>query len=616
MAKVDIIFEEISSSSYYLLKILSFLNLNIYYLNLVSRDKKKLFNKLSKIKVTPLALDDQKSLHYDTFCEGSFDKNENMFKKNELLFSQKIVQKFCKFFLIDNFKEIDLRLALQDKLFSQTSQISTKIKLWSEAHKDKKLILISFNFQTFYFIDEIKNLKKIIIPINFLNLKILHSFKNILKRKKKIKIIHNKTNNPFLKKVAFIIHKGTTTIDKLYDKELYYSDKDNSPFNKKNIVHLDYEDYSKPNDDYLWLNLKKLNFPKKKIALKILIIFFKTLSCITSWKNFLAWVYLIRQYVSYVIYLEKLAKFQQLKIAIIDYDHLCPKGLIFALKKKKIKIVSTQERFVGGLFRSFYNVIADTYFTCSDYMNEKIKNSKYFQVNNPISVGQYRVDYLEKYYENNVPEEITIQKNKGKKIIVALGLSLSDCPDFDPKFDIAVNWNAQKNFIDDMLKLTKDIKNSYLIFRFRSFVWKNIPFFQSSLKKINENPNVSIASDYSQFFISYKYCANADLIIAKRTSLADECLAFGKKLIFYDYTHNLKKIISDLPEYIPERSEASNNFDIFCHNYNEIFEKSDFLLNKNSSELENYRKKIDQLYSLKDKKKVREKILSYLELQL
>ena len=104
MAKVDIIFEEISSSSYYLLKILSFLNLNIYYLNLVSRDKKKLFNKLSKIKVTPLALDDQKSLHYDTFCEGSFDKNENMFKKNELLFSQKIVQKFCKFFLIDNFK--------------------------------------------------------------------------------------------------------------------------------------------------------------------------------------------------------------------------------------------------------------------------------------------------------------------------------------------------------------------------------------------------------------------------------------------------------------------------------------------------------------------------------
>ena len=46
MAKVDIIFEEISSSSYYLLKILSFLNLNIYYLNLVSRDKKKVREKI------------------------------------------------------------------------------------------------------------------------------------------------------------------------------------------------------------------------------------------------------------------------------------------------------------------------------------------------------------------------------------------------------------------------------------------------------------------------------------------------------------------------------------------------------------------------------------------
>ena len=136
---------------------------------------------------------------------------------------------------------------------------------------------------------------------------------------------------------------------------------------------------------------------------------------------------------------------------------------------------------------------------------------------------------------------------------------------------MTINWKSQKKFIEDMLNLSKELDNSYLIFRFRNFSRKDIPFFKSTLKKIEEAPNVSIAQDYSEYFNSYKYCANADLIISKRTSLADECLAFGKKLIFYDYTHNLNKIISELPDYIPARTKKENNFDIYCHNYNEIW---------------------------------------------
>ena len=294
---------------------------------------------------------------------------------------------------------------------------------------------------------------------------------------------------------------------------------------------------------------------KKEIIFKLIKIVSKTILSIKSWKSFLAWFLLIHQYTSYIIYLEKLKKFDQLKVAIIDYDHLCPKGLIFALKKKGIQIVSTQERYVGGLFKSFYNVIADTYFTCSDYMNKKIQNSKYFHIGNLISVGQYRADYLKKFYNKDLPEEILIHRKKGKKIIVALGLGLNQYPYFEPNFDMTINWKSQKNFIEDMLNLSKELDNSYLIFRFRNFSWKDIPFFKSTLKKIEEAPNVSIAQDYSEYFNSYKYCANADLIISKRTSLADECLAFGKKLIFYDYTHNLNKIISELPDYIPARTK-------------------------------------------------------------
>ena len=40
-------------------------------------------------------------------------------------------------------------------------------------------------------------------------------------------------------------------------------------------------------------------------------------------------------YQSYFKYSKILNNFVRLKYALIDYDHLCPKGLILALKKKK-----------------------------------------------------------------------------------------------------------------------------------------------------------------------------------------------------------------------------------------------------------------------------------------
>ncbi len=611
--KINIIFESISERSYPLVKILTFLNLEIFYLDLICNEfnKEKLFGKLKKNKVIPLPLNDQQNIPYEVFYESSFDKNEILFKKNKILISEKILDKFCKVFLIDKLKNIDLRLVLQDHLFAKTSDISTKIKIWSELNKDKKIVFVSFNFWTLYFIDKISNVKKILIPLNFIEKIFIMFFKKISNKKNFNKKLYS--NDLFNKKVALVVHKGISASNNLYEKKLYYSEKKDSPFNKKNIIHLDYDNFDKPSDEFLWLNLKKISISKTNFLFKLLKGSTKTFSCITSWKNFLAWFLLMYQYSSYIIYLEKLEKFKELKLALIDYDHLCPKGLIFAFKKKKIKIVATQERFVGGLFKSFYNVIADTYFTCSDYMNETIKNSKYFQVENSISVGQYRADYLSAYYKKDIPKEISIQKKMGKKIIVALGIGLDKFPHFDSNFDMTINWKSQKNFIDDMLKLSNDIENVHLIFRFRTFGWKDIPYFQSSLTKINKAPNVSIAENYSEFFHSYRYCANADLIISKRTSLADECLAFGKPLIFYDYTHNLKKIISNLPGYIPARSKEMNNSDIFCQDYNEILEKTRLMLSENSDQIKIQKNNINQIYSLKDKGKVKEKILNYLE---
>jgi len=620
---MHIIFENVTVRSYPIIKVLRFLRLDVFYLNIKAKTKFKRVSfseKLKKNNVLPLPIEEQKEIPYEIYYETEFDKNETIFKKNKLLISEKILNKFCHLFSINETNNMELRLFSQDVLFAKTSYLCASMKIWRKLNPNTKIIFISFNFWNFYFIDHITNFKKIILPLNFLNF--LNKILIFLYEKLFEKKINseNKTKHENFresikeKKVALFVHKGLTAGDNLYEKNLYYSEKKDSAFNINNILHLDYDNYDSPKKNILWLNLKKLNFSKKKIFFKLFIAFFNSFYFVTSWRNFLAWCLLMKQYLSYIIYLERIDKFKNLKLALIDYDHLCPKGLIFALKKKNIKIIATQERFLGGLFSSFYNVIADTYFTCSDYMNERIKNSKYFQVKNLVPVGQYRSDYLSLYDNKNIPKEILLQRKTGRKIIVALGMSLNQVNWFESNVLININCKAQKNFIDDMIKLSQDMENIFLILRFRNFIWKSLPYFQDTLKKIKEIKNIYIADDYSEYLNSYKYCANADLIISNFTSLADECLAYGKPLIFFDYTHNLKKIISGTPGYLITQKKEIKNLDVFCHDYNEILDKSKIMLSNNFNQLKQESKeKIDQFYYLKEKGLVKEKILHYLE---
>ena len=79
-------------------------------------------------------------------------------------------------------------------------------------------------------------------------------------------------------------------------------------------------------------------------------------------------------------------------------------------------------------------------------------------------------------------------------------------------------------------------------------------------------------------------CAHADLIIAKATSMADECLSKEIPVLFHEYTHNIKNISSDINNYIPQ--------ELMFYNFEELYQKSKSFLFSNSSEL---REKVKEL---------------------
>ena len=126
------------------------------------------------------------------------------------------------------------------------------------------------------------------------------------------------------------------------------------------------------------------------------------------------------------------------------------------------------------------------------------------------------------------------------------------------------------------------------------------------LKKIDVCDNIIISTNYVESFYSYKLCANADLIIAKHTSLADECLSHEIPVLFYEYTHNMKGIISDAFDYSPSG--------LMCYNFEELLEKSKSLLFDNSSKLKDEIIELSKkIYYVKENGRVKDKIIDNLE---
>ncbi len=587
---MHIVFSCVTSWQVIILKILKLLGFEVFYLHIDTSINQKrrmtIAEKLKKKNIFPLPIEFQKEI----FPEASFslcniDPNEIAYKKNLEILPENILKKYCSLFSISDQKVKKLRLLVQDFIAFQQMNISGPVGIWARLNSKKKIIYISFQFKCFYNSDTGKNIFKIIIPLNIFKFvkNTFLKFILIFPRKKNIqqKSFEEKNQNYKIddKKVAFILHKGLifgSEKYKIYEKTQYYSDDINSPLNKNNILHLDYSDYPKPKGDICWFSIKDIKYSRTSVILKTMLGVLKTFYLVRSWKTFIGWILLINQYFNYEKYSSKIKKFKNLKIAIVDYEALCPKTLIFAFEKNNIKTVATQERFIHTFFNSFVNVTLDTYYACSEFAANYMKKSKYHDIKNIVPIGQYRSDYISLYKQKNIPKEISEARNIGKKIVIFLGYQSPNCW-FDSYYKTILSWSAQLHFLENALKFSQNLKNTHVILRYKFLDWTNNLFFKDILNRIKNSENISLSDNYSEKYYSYKLCANADLIIAKHTSIADESLSYEIPVLFHEYTHNMKKIASEAFDYSPSG--------IMCYNFEELLEKSKSILFDNHSKI-------------------------------
>ena len=618
---MNIIFGRANKWQLPLMRFLKYFKFKVFYIHIESKSefhKNEIATQLKKIYIIPLPIEFGKQISRKALSLHIEDSDEIAYRKNIQMVPDKILKKYCNLFSINETEIKTIRLLIQDIISAQQRVLSSRIAIWSNLHPSEKIIFISFKLKSFFTSDVSSNVTKIIIPIDVFSylgkiIKKNFSLFFILKNKKQnVKNLDDKYIADLQEKnIAFVVHKGLSYGSKdymLFNKSLYYSDDKNSPLNKYNILHLDYSNFSSPEKNINWVCLKKTKVNRVKIFFATLLACIKTFYLIRSWSTFLVWGYCIQQYNAYIKYCEVTKKFKNLKIAIIDYDCLCPKTLILAFKKSNIKTVATQERFVTTFYTSYANVLIDTYYTSSEYTANFVKNSKYYIIKNIIPVGQYRSDYISLYKNGAGPEEISKARNNGKKILIILGhISLDYW--FESYIHPFLNWTAQLNFLEDCIRLSQNLENTYIILRYKNLDWTQNQYFEKVLDKIKKSENITISSNYKESSYSYKLCAKADLIIAKHTSLADECLVNEIPVLFYEYTHNIQKLVLDIPNYLSSK--------LICYNFDELYQKSKSILFSSSSKFGEELKKLNKtIYFVSKKQNIKKKILENLENQL
>ena len=256
-----------------------------------------------------------------------------------------------------------------------------------------------------------------------------------------------------------------------------------------------------------------------------------------------------------------------------------PKPLSLALESLNIKTVAITDRFLNG-FSNNHTLNVDTLFSTCEFSSKIYQRSDRFLVENFFNVGQVRTDHF-------FDKEIMHSKSNKKRNVIVLDFHINDDVDAE-KFHPILNWKNDINFRNEILTLAELNPEIDFIFRGKNCDWYKNEFHSKVAAKADNLPNVNVDKEYSKnYWKSYHLCASADLIIARPTSLAEECVSKGLDVIVLDYGINYSKTVSGfLPELLRE---------YYCYNFEEFkfmfenWKKQKYVLSKDiKSQIQTY----------------------------
>ena len=456
--------------------------------------------------------------------------------------------------------------------------IENKVNLWAEAHPNRRHLLIYPSILGLLAPQLASNVKLLVVPVDIFFKGMTAVAQAIRKFTQAIVDTMACNGSPAVtaspnprsvsaSRAALVTHQGLNYGD-IFLKTLAYSDRTDSALHPENLLHFDYSGFHSPSENLKWVCLGRQGRLTLLNLYHAMIAMCRGIVRVRCFSQIIGVLLLAKIYVSFKSYSRELEAYSELKVALIDYDILCPKALLLAFESRNVKTVAAQERFFVPFYLTFGTVL-DTYLCGSEFVAGVMRQSSAYCVAHYISVGQYRSDILVNARQSPPPKILEVPIVQGRKVITALGFH-THLDWYNSQTDPLLNWTAHRQFLEEMAQLSRDIPNVFIILRFKHIDWVSLPVFAEVVWEIESSENMVISMDYKKPFFSYDLCAHSDLVIAKHTSLGDECLAAGIPVLFHEYTHNTKRLVADAFDYGPAR--------IMCFTYQELLERSKIIL--------------------------------------
>jgi hypothetical protein len=253
-----------------------------------------------------------------------------------------------------------------------------------------------------------------------------------------------------------------------------------------------------------------------------------------------------------------------IKLAIFGYDYLAPPEIIFELHKNRIITVSWQDRFIDHATfltrQCFYS-----YFYISTFSKQAMDNEKIFSVSTSI-VGLPHTDFFFRL-DNEIKNALAVPLSC-KFFCVVLDYFTFDDPGQD-RLSPLVNSTGNESFYADIISLARSLPHVFFLIRGKSNNWTKLEKFKKVVSSIASIDNIAIDFDYSNMR-SYYLCARANFVIAKYTSMVDECLNYGIPVFIYDFSPFFNRFVASFFNVYGKT--------ILCSNYNELFNNVTSLL--------------------------------------
>lgn len=354
-------------------------------------------------------------------------------------------------------------------------------------------------------------------------------------------------------KVLYFPHLGVA-YSNLFLKDQYYAHLPSSPFFKSNILHVEFgwmipeSDRTSIERDYDELGERPVLLdppaPWRPInLLRVCGAFAATISGPGRAAKVFALTTAFRQFVDYHT---MLAPFRSARLALVGYDVLFPVGAALALRAIGVHVAATQERFIQPFYGTFA-LAFDTYFVHGEFTKRQITADRTMNIKNIVVTGDVRKDDITKH---KAEAEIERRNKFGGFDHVCLVLDYHTRPDYtENSYYFWLSGSANRLFYDHVIRLAKRYPRCVFILRGKLTNWMEIPEMGSTLTKMRGLNNLFIDGKQKEYGRAHLLAAMADIIIARHTSLCDQCLAVGKPVLIDEALPNGGRLVSAMHDY-------------------------------------------------------------------